>query len=84
MLRAEDLSAFGYHSEDKQIAIVRASKFCRHLDEHLSRLYNLLRDYLIESGVLLEDSNGQLYTLTVTDCFDDFLTAHRVHAIEWL
>ncbi len=75
MLRAEGLSAFGYPSEDEQFAVVRGSKFCRHPDDDLSRLYNLLRDDLIESGVLLEDSDGQLYTLTETYCFDDFHTA---------
>ena len=75
MLCAEGLSAFGYHSEDEQFAVVRGSKFCRHPDEDLSRLYALLRDDLIESGVLLEDSDGQHYTLTETYCFDDFHTA---------
>lgn len=75
MVRAEGLSAFGYHSEDEQFAVVRGSKFCRHPDEDLSRLYILLRDDLIESGVLLEDSDGQHYTLTETYCFDDFHTA---------
>ncbi len=75
MVRAEGLSAFGYPSEDEQFAVVRGSKFCRHTDDDLSRLYVLLRDGLIESGVLREDSDGQHYTLTETYCFDDYHTA---------
>ncbi len=75
MLRAEGVSAFGYDTDEDTFAVVRGSKFCRHPDEDLSRLYNLLRDELIESGVLLEDSNGQYYTLTETYCFDDYHTA---------
>lgn len=75
MLQVEGLSAFGYISEDDQFAVVRGSKFCRHPDDDLSRLYVLLRDDLIENGILLEDSNGQYYTLTETYCFDDYHTA---------
>lgn len=67
----DDIPAFGYLTADEEFVVVRGSKFCSDPDDDLFRLYQSLRNELINHGVLVEDSDGQFYTLTESFGFDD-------------